>query len=101
MDAPLGTWDIGVQGVKTTENGTLRAGWGSVPVRISAAKIFASARDFFTANGTVGEEAMKQSLDINKRAVRAIAREQSQADVFEFGPIKLARQQLESIGWQP
>ena len=67
----------------------------------SAAKIFASARDFFTANGTVNEETMKQSLELNKRAVRTIAREQSLADVFEFGPIRLARQQLESTGWQP
>ena len=67
----------------------------------SAAKIFSSARDFFSANGTVGDEAMQQSLEINRRAVRTIARGQSPADVFEFGPVKLARQQLESAGWQP
>lgn len=67
----------------------------------SAAQIFASARDFFTANGIVSDEAMKQSLEVNRKAVRSVAREQSEADVFEFGPIKLARHELESTGWRP
>jgi len=39
MDEPLGIWDIGVQGVKSTEGGTVRAGWGTVSVRISPARI--------------------------------------------------------------
>ncbi len=67
----------------------------------SGAKIFTSARDSFSVNGIVTDEAMKQSLELNKRAVKNIAREQSYMDVFEFGPLKLMRQQLESAGWQP
>jgi hypothetical protein len=39
LDEPLGAWDIGVQGFKTTDDGKMRAGWNTVQVRIGPTKL--------------------------------------------------------------
>ena len=39
INEPFGTWNIGVQGIKILEDGKIRAGWGTIPIRITPANI--------------------------------------------------------------
>ena len=44
---------------------------------------------------------MKLSLEMSRRALKSVRQELTPTDMYDFGPIRNVKQELETNGWRP
>jgi ABC-type nitrate/sulfonate/bicarbonate transport system substrate-binding protein len=66
-----------------------------------ARDIFELSRDAWTREGTANEREMKLSLDMSRQSLKTVRQELTPADMYDFAPMRKAKQELEAKGWTP
>jgi hypothetical protein len=68
---------------------------------IYARGIFELSQDAWTRDGTANEREMKLSLDMSRHSLKTVRQELTGADMYDFAPMRKAKQELEAKGWTP
>jgi hypothetical protein len=66
-----------------------------------ARDIFELSRDAWTREGTANEREMKLSLDMSRQSLKTVRQELTPADIYDFAPMRKAKQELDAKGWTP
>jgi NitT/TauT family transport system substrate-binding protein len=63
--------------------------------------IFELSQNSWTRDGTATDREMKLSLEMSRRALKSVRQELTPANMYDFGPIRKVKQELETNGWRP
>jgi hypothetical protein len=66
-----------------------------------AREVFELSQDAWTHEGTANEREMKLSLDMSRQSLKTVRQELAPADMYDFAPMRKAKQELEAKGWKP
>jgi ABC-type nitrate/sulfonate/bicarbonate transport system substrate-binding protein len=66
-----------------------------------AREIFELSQAAWTREGTASDREMRLSLEMSRRALKSVRQELTPADMYDFAPIRKAKQELEAKGWTP
>ena len=66
-----------------------------------AREIFELSQAAWTREGTASDREMRLSLEMSRRALKSVRQELTLADMYDFAPIRKAKQELEAKGWTP
>ncbi|MGH7770767.1 MAG: hypothetical protein ACREQA_00855 [Candidatus Binatia bacterium] len=63
--------------------------------------LFEITQDSWATDGTASLEAMRLSLEMSRRELKSVRREVTPEEMYDFGPIRKVKQQLDASGRRP